>query len=53
MKDIFKSKSNAKIGPFDIIVNARKTIKFGNSLRSKNMESITNSNQQRNFFIKI
>ena len=24
MEDIFKSKSNAKIRPFDIVVNARK-----------------------------
>ena len=31
MKNIFKSKSNATIRPFDIIVNARKTTKFGNN----------------------
>ena len=30
MKDIFNLKINAKIRPFDIIANSRKTNKFGN-----------------------
>ena len=41
MKNIFKSKNNAKIRPFNIIA------------RLKNKESITNRNKKRNPFLKF
>ena len=41
MKNIFKTKNNAKIRPFDIIA------------RLKNTESITNRNKKRNPFLKF
>ena len=48
-KDIFKPESNAKISPFDIIVNACKTTKFDNKqqLSVQKYESITDRNKKK------
>ena len=58
MKDIFKPKRNAKITrEFDIILNVRKTSKFGckilTELSPKNMEPIISRNKNRNLLLKI
>lgn len=47
MKNIFKSKSNATLRPFDIIVNARKTAKFGNNSLIGLGPKIWNNYQQK------